>query len=159
MRDKNSAEKLELLREANKELMSTPSALRTGKKLHYVRYAENWVVGVQGTKEDAYMLKEKIAVYLKTELAIELNQEKTKVTHIKDEPAYFLGFKIKATDPKYYESRIATVEKADHTDRTYKKRAPHGTIKLYVDFERIVDRLVEKGFVNKELYRGKCYGP
>jgi group II intron reverse transcriptase/maturase len=57
------------------------------------RYADDWVVLVRGTKVQAASIKENIKQFLRNELKLELSEEKTHLTHIKD-GFDFLGFHI-----------------------------------------------------------------
>jgi hypothetical protein len=54
-------------------------------------------VGIIGSKEDALHLKKWIGEYLKTELHLDLSEEKTLVTNAK-ERVRFLGYDIKRGD-------------------------------------------------------------
>lgn len=53
------------------------------RRLHYVRYADDWLVGVIGNKADAVELKQWIETYLREELQLELSAEKTLITNSK----------------------------------------------------------------------------
>jgi RNA-directed DNA polymerase len=57
----------------------------------YVRYADDWIVLCDGTREQAEALRQELFEFLKQELKLELSMEKTKVTHI-SEGFVFLGF-------------------------------------------------------------------
>jgi RNA-directed DNA polymerase len=59
----------------------------------YVRYADDFVVLCDGTKEQAEAMRQELYEFLKSELTLELSLEKTKVTHIQ-EGFEFLGFAI-----------------------------------------------------------------
>lgn len=59
-----------------------------------VRYADDFVVLVHGTKSQAHALKEEIAALLATALKMTLSSEKTHITHI-DDGFDFLGFTIR----------------------------------------------------------------
>ena len=61
--------------------------------LQYVRYADDWLVGVCGTKEECIALKAEIAEYLNNELKLTLSEEKTLITH-SSEKVRFLGYDI-----------------------------------------------------------------
>jgi hypothetical protein len=111
-----------------------------------------------GTKEAALEIKNKVSKFLIEKLKIELNEDKTKITNLREECANFLGFKIKATTAKFYESRIAKVC-SPYFSKTYIKRAPYGTIKLYIPFERIEAKLREKGFLRTDVLKAKFFGP
>jgi len=64
------------------------------KRLRFIRYADDWLVGIAGSRKDAEKVKDKIALYLQTELKLQLNQEKTLITHARTEKARFLGYDI-----------------------------------------------------------------
>jgi len=67
------------------------------KRLWYVRYADDWLAGIHGSKAEAKMIRDKIREFLKEELKLELNQEKTLITHAKSEPAKFIGYHIRTS--------------------------------------------------------------
>src|SRR5216684_1568298 len=58
----------------------------------YVRYADDWVVLCNGTKEQAYTMKEERQTVLEN-MGLKLSEEKTKITHI-TEGFSFLGYRI-----------------------------------------------------------------
>lgn len=69
---------------------------RTGRpNFRMVRYADDFVVLVHGTKTEAEALKEEIAALLASRLRMTLSAEKTHITHI-DDGFVFLGFHIQA---------------------------------------------------------------
>jgi RNA-directed DNA polymerase len=59
----------------------------------YVRYADDFVVLCNGTREQAEALKEELYSFLKENLALSLSKEKTRITHLND-GFKFLGFWI-----------------------------------------------------------------
>lgn len=64
------------------------------KRLYYIRYADDWLIGVSGSKEDAVEIKEKMKTFLLNELNLNLSQEKTLITHARNEKARFVGYDI-----------------------------------------------------------------
>jgi RNA-directed DNA polymerase len=52
--------------------------------LRYIRYADDFVVLVNGTQEHAETIKKRLKKYLDEEMAMELSEEKTAITHIED---------------------------------------------------------------------------
>ncbi len=64
------------------------------RRLHFVRYADDWLAGVIGSKADAMELKEWMETYLRDELQLELSAEKTLITNSKQR-VRFLGYDIK----------------------------------------------------------------
>lgn len=63
------------------------------RRLKYVRYADDFLIGVIGSKEDSQKIKADIREYLESKLKLELSDEKTLITH-GSQPAKFLGFDV-----------------------------------------------------------------
>lgn len=81
-----------------KKLRTMPSKMPDDpdfKRFWYVRYADDWLAGVMGTKAEAEMIKDKVKNYLKNELKLELSKEKTLITHARSEQAKFLGYHVR----------------------------------------------------------------
>ena len=58
------------------------------KRLQYVRYADDWICGVIGSKADAEKIKLDIKQFLSEELHLELSDEKTLITQAKDKARF-----------------------------------------------------------------------
>lgn len=56
-----------------------------------IRYADDWLLLTNGSKAEAYRLRDEIQTFLTEELKLELSVEKTHVTHVND-GFNFLGF-------------------------------------------------------------------
>lgn len=69
------------------------------RRLQYVRYADDFVIGIIGSKEDAKNIKVDLTNYLKERLALNLSQEKTLITH-SSKKIRFLGYDIKVKRSK-----------------------------------------------------------
>jgi len=65
---------------------------RKGNYAH-IRYADDFVILTNGTKENAEAMREELTEFLTTTLKLNLSREKTKVTHIND-GFDFLGFNM-----------------------------------------------------------------
>ena len=76
------------------ELYKTPAKLHDDKKLKYVRYADDFLIAVNGSKEDCEQIKAKLTDFIHNELNMELSQEKTLITH-SNSPARFLGYDVR----------------------------------------------------------------
>jgi len=63
------------------------------RRLKYVRYADDFLIGIIGSKADATTIKEDIKQFLADKLALELSDEKTLITHT-ERCATFLGYDI-----------------------------------------------------------------
>ncbi len=63
------------------------------RRLHYVRYADDFLLGFTGPRAEAEAIKQALGTYLLQELKLELAQDKTLVTHAK-RGARFLGYTV-----------------------------------------------------------------
>lgn len=67
------------------------------RRLRYIRYADDFLLGFVGPKREAEEIRHKLAGYLHSRLKLTLSEEKTLITHAVDEKAKFLGYEIRAT--------------------------------------------------------------
>ena len=66
------------------------------RRLWYVRYADDFLLGFTGPKSEAEDIKRQIGTFLRDDLKLQLSEEKTLITHARDEVAKFLGFEVHA---------------------------------------------------------------
>ena len=64
------------------------------RRLRYIRYADDFLLGFIGPRTEAEEIKDKIAKFLETELKLTLSAEKTLTTHAATGRARFLGYEI-----------------------------------------------------------------
>ena len=64
------------------------------RRLRYIRYADDHILGFTGPKAEAEQIKDRLARFLREELKLELSEEKTLVTHARTGKARFLGYDI-----------------------------------------------------------------
>jgi group II intron reverse transcriptase/maturase len=75
-------------------LPSTDPADPGYRRLKYLRYADDVLLGFTGPKAEAGEIKAKLARFLRETLGLELNQDKTLITHARSQRARFLGYHI-----------------------------------------------------------------
>lgn len=102
------------------------------KRLQYIRYADDFIIGIVGSKEDAKSLKSKITEYLQNSLKLELSEEKTLITNSSDK-AKFLGYEIYVR-----KTNAVTTNK-----NGVKSRYLNGSVCLSVSMQTIRDKLLE----------------
>ena len=84
-------------RDLEKQLRSLPASdpMDPGyRRLKYTRYADDHILGFIGPKAEAEEIKAKLAKFLRETLGLELNQQKTLITHARSQQARFLGYDI-----------------------------------------------------------------
>jgi group II intron reverse transcriptase/maturase len=64
------------------------------RRLKYIRYADDHILGFIGPKAEAEQIKAELAAFLRETLALGLNQSKTLITHARTRAARFLGYEI-----------------------------------------------------------------
>jgi hypothetical protein len=64
------------------------------RRLRYIRYADDHILGYAGPKAEAGEIKAKLAGFLRETLRLELNQQKTLITHARSQQARFLGYHV-----------------------------------------------------------------
>jgi hypothetical protein len=64
------------------------------RRLRYIRYADDFLLGFAGPREEAEMIKERIRDFLRDSLKLELSPEKTLITHAGTQKARFLGYDV-----------------------------------------------------------------
>jgi len=133
MRKLEEAGKIAEATEKRKVLKTIPKVNHDDPKyrrLRYIRYADDFLLGYAGTKEEAETIKSRITTFLSDELKLEVSQEKTLISHAVDEPARFLGFEIK-------------------TKRSAQKPAANGYISLRIPRDKL------KGYCDRYKKLGK----
>lgn len=109
------------------------------KRLQYVRYADDFIVGVIGSKEDAIAVKEQVKAFIADTLRLELSDEKTLITH-SEKKARFLGYDISV--------RRSAATKRDKTGRLC--RHLNGTVCLELPTEIMRKKLLDYGAMTIE---------
>jgi group II intron reverse transcriptase/maturase len=64
------------------------------RRLRYIRYADDHLLGFTGPRAEAEQIKQRLAAFLHDDLKLELNQDKTLITHARTQAASFLGYQI-----------------------------------------------------------------
>lgn len=64
------------------------------RRLRYIRYADDFILGFIGSKAEAKQIKESIGAFLQDWLKLEMSASKTLITHARTEKAHFLSYDI-----------------------------------------------------------------
>ncbi|MGJ6969894.1 reverse transcriptase domain-containing protein [Streptosporangium sp. G11] len=129
-----------LLRQQQRSLPSADPNDPDYRRLRYVRYADDWLLGFAGPKREAMEIKERMRTFLRDDLKLELSESKTLITHAASQAARFLGYELKA-------------QLAD-TKITHGRRAVNGQIGLFVPRHVIRQRCVLYMSRGKPKFRG-----
>ena len=144
-------ENLKAFKEAQKIMLSTPHLNEMDesyKRVQYNRYADDFLIAVNGSKKDAQSIKEQVRVFLENELKLIMSEEKTHITHSSEKVRY-LGYDIR-------------VSRSQDTKRTNKglQRVWCGKVQLYMPKEKWIAKLrdygafkIKKDEAGKEIWK------
>lgn len=93
-RKNGNHEKARELRRRQAFLPSADCADPGYRRLHYARYADDTLFGFTGPKAEAEEIKQRLTMFLRDELHLELSAAKTLITHARTGAAKFLGYEI-----------------------------------------------------------------
>ena len=85
------------------------------KRLYYIRYVDDFIVGVVGSYQATVEIRDKIDAFLRNELRLTLSSEKTSITHFTKKPIFFLGTFIKGNWER--DKTVITIKKKGSTSR------------------------------------------
>lgn len=108
------------------------------KRIQYVRYADDWILGIYGPKSMALDIKDRLSKFLLEDLGLELNPEKTHITDVRRKCVLFLGYHIHISNNK----KILRIR----SPLGRSLRTTGHLIKLEVPMDRVIGRLHQEGF-------------
>ncbi|OOB79389.1 MAG: hypothetical protein BEN19_07695 [Epulopiscium sp. Nuni2H_MBin003] len=101
----------------------------------YTRYADNFLIGVIGSKEDAIEIKQNLKDFLHKYLKLELSDNKTLITHSENK-VRFLGYDIMINKSNEYKHK-------NLTGKVIRQRTMRGDVKLLMPQEAWLSKLKE----------------
>lgn len=130
---------------------STPSRDPIDKgyrRLLYVRYADDFIIGLIGTASEAKLVKLKINDFLSKNLLLITSPGKNKLVRASKERVKFLG--VKVSIPMYKEPAFSTYKRTHHgKTQLVKTKTSQGAVELKVDIKMIIKKLNSAGFCDK----------
>ena len=128
------AKKLKALR---MEQFKTEASKNQVTRIEYVRYADDWMIGISGDRKLAFHIKDQVADFMKNTLAQKLHPAKTKVTDLRNGNVHFLGYEIFL--PK------------NRPISEYKGKGRRGQPRLRFDLPvaKVTNRYAERGYFKK----------
>jgi group II intron reverse transcriptase/maturase len=118
-RRRGDREEVPRLRDRMRTLPSVDTHDPEYRRLRYVRYCDDHLLGFTGPKAEAEEIKQRLAAFLREDLKLELSQDKTLITHASTGRACFLGYEI-------------SVQHDDKQRTKRGQRAVNGAISLHV---------------------------
>jgi len=146
------AGKVEEAKAARRESQKLPSVVLEDegyRRLRYVRYADDYLLGFIGTKAEALAIKEELGMFLLGKLKLEQSQEKTLVTHARTERAKFLGYEVHTA--QLDDQRSRSVGTTAHN-----RRSTNGAVLLSVPEQVIEDKSKPHRKNGKTVHRNEA---
>lgn len=152
------------LKATMKELLKTSSKSLDKRKITYVRYADDFIIGVEGPKSLAIEIKETIKDQL-ANMGLTLNVDKTKITDLHEDYITFLGYRIKSAERNEKAHEVVFDIKSKRKITRRKKVR----LSFEFDYQKILGKLRDAGFIrlrvrktsndkNDLIHRGRFRG-
>jgi group II intron reverse transcriptase/maturase len=141
---KNSQEyktKVKELKSKRASRLLVPSLKQKSTEIRYVRYVDDWVIGIKGDYQIAAQLKDEVREFLNTELKQEMHPEKTKITNLRGGKVAFLGYEI------YLPKRKGISVYISNGTRTVRRTNP--MLRFDVPVDKLMIKLIERGYVTR----------
>ena len=104
------------------------------KRLNYNRYADDFLIGVIGSKQEAEDIFKTVQLYLRDELKLEISQDKSGI-HLAQDGITYLGYGIKV---RHSTKRVRMAIHTSGGKRHILKRTLNADIDLYIPEEKVI---------------------
>ena len=132
---------LKELKLRKKEREETPSLKNQRIQIEYVRYADDWMIGIKGEKKLVHQIKREMDEFLKGELKQNLHSGKTKILDLRAGKASFLGYEIYLPQKRRISPYIGS--------GTRTTRRTNSMLRFDLPVDRILQRMKKRGYLQK----------
>lgn len=147
IKNSNGIERKKLIEEyktATAQMLKLPAKQCDDKKIKYVRYADDFLIAVNGNRQDCEKIKQELTEFISTTLKMELSQEKTLITH-SNTPARFLGYDVRVRRDQQIKPK-----------GKFKTRSMNNKVELSIPFKDKIEKfLFSNGIVKQRSDNGK----
>lgn len=136
-----------------KQLIKTDSIRRDDSyiRIHYIRYADDFVIGVIGSHTIAKAILERVEDFVNKTLKLKFNPDKTSIIDFSKHSFNFLGYNVRTPISKKGKKPLETIiVKGKAITRRKKVR----TI-IEMDTNKVLKRLKNSGFIRMRTYHRK----
>lgn len=135
---------IEEYKTATAQMLKLPAKQCDDKKIKYVRYADDFLIAVNGNRQDCEKIKQELTKFISTTLKMELSQEKTLITH-SNTPARFLGYDVRVRRDQQIKPK-----------GKFKTRSMNNKVELSIPFKDKIEKfLFSNGIVKQRSDNGK----
>nr|AIB08181.1 hypothetical protein [Neoporphyra perforata] len=115
-------------------------------RIHFVRYADDFIVGVTSSHDVVLEVKNMIKEFLCNHLKLNLNALKTQITHIREKDVFFLGTLIKGNWKKEKPIRLVNFP----SRKTSIKTRVTPRLSFHAPIKKLFDKATAEGFFRKD---------
>jgi retron-type reverse transcriptase len=136
-----------------KQLLSVPSLRHDSSyvRIQYIRYADDFIIGVEGSYTLATTIKHKVEDWLKHTLKLKMEPTKTCITKYSKTPVKFLGYTIMAPKIKGIQ-KLHEVIKIERRTITRRRKL---RIRFFMDYTLVLNELKANGFIRMRTRHDK----
>lgn len=132
----------------------------TYRRLHYVRYADDFLIGFIGPCKEAQIIYDRIIEFLK-EIKLNANQEKSKIYHSGERGIKYLGMYLRYCTHNKIEWRKDGIASGEPENQLpYLKAQAINNVQFRAPIDLMLNKLVERGLAKKRkdgTARGTAY--
>ena len=147
IKNSNGIEREKLIEEyksATAQMLKLPAKQCDDKKIKYVRYADDFLIAVNGNRQNCEKIKQELTEFISTTLKMELSQEKTLITH-SNTPARFLGYTVRVRRDQQIKPK-----------GKFKTRSMNNKVELNIPFKDKIEKfLFLNGIVKQRSDNGR----
>jgi hypothetical protein len=149
------------------QLLRTPSVYRGGGeffvRVQYVRYADDFIIGVEGSYTLAKKILVEISDFVEGALSLCFNPDKTGIIDYSKKSVSFLGYTLMAAEKAGINKGIEQIKVKDRVISRRKKIR----VRVNMDYLKVLNKLLSKGIIRKRVnhsdhkalvYRGTFQG-
>jgi len=115
-------------------------------RIKYLRYADDWIIGLCGSCALAEGIKQEVKTFLRDHLKLTLSEEKTRITNARTEEAFFLGTILKMGNNGAAKVTLSP----SRSGKRIKRRSTAWETVMKAPMPKLIKRLSERGFCTKE---------
>lgn len=116
------------------------------RRMGYVRYVDDFMIGFTGTKDEAQSIQNSIVIFLKEKLLLNINETKSYIHHSSDRNIKYLGYYVRF----FPLNKIVRDPKVDYKDGSglghQLKATAINQAQLRIPVELILQRAVDRGY-------------
>jgi hypothetical protein len=117
-------------------------------RTHYVRYADDFIIGVEGSYKITSQILDEVKNFLKN-LDLSLNESKTRITKYNVNPVEFLGYTIMGPNLKGIEKQYEIIREPNSGRLITRRKKIR--IRIAMNYDKIITRLISNGFIKRRI--------